>query len=147
MVQQSPARAGAEHNAQTPSSIGGHYRTSSLPQNLMSPVNPQGSLPGQAGSPVSMVQPFSPPAASGTIPGQQPNSKSEQLRGHAAAQHVLGPLYNSPVIPTLLAQAPETGEVEFGVIKETMQQYPETQQDFARLMHVLQSRLSSRPGK
>jgi SPOC domain/Transcription factor S-II (TFIIS), central domain len=134
-----PAQPGrqVDGNAASPNA-GSHYRTPSIPQTLMSPVNPQSGIPGQAGSPAGLPQPFSP------LQGQPPNSPPDQLRGHAAAQHVLGSLYQSPVVPQLLQQAPNTGEVEFTVVKEAMQHDPETRNDLSRLMSALQTRLAAR---
>ncbi|MCJ1446571.1 MAG: hypothetical protein MMC23_007076 [Stictis urceolatum] len=102
----------------------------------MSPAQaPGGFTPGQGPAPA-----FSPqPSQSGFQPPPTPNNDSAaNLTGWEAAHQILGPdLAGSPVISTLLQQAPGTGVSEFKAIKGIMERVPQARVDMTQLTDAL----------
>ncbi|MCJ1380104.1 hypothetical protein MMC17_003207 [Xylographa soralifera] len=119
--------------------VPGQYRNASLsnPGAQMSPGGAYGNI--SYGSPGQQQQPF-------TIP-QQPYSPAYNISsnganptGMDAARQVLGDMANAPVVSELLSQAPGTGLVEFGHIKEVMESVPACHNNFEMFMGLLAAR-------
>ncbi|MCJ1474219.1 hypothetical protein MMC13_002877 [Lambiella insularis] len=109
----------------------GQYRTPSLGHGgaQISPIGPYGGP--SFGSPAQQQQPYSP---------VYNNANSGPPTGIEAARQVLGNLANAPVVRELLSQAPGTGVVEFGHIKEVLETVPACQTNFDMLMGLLAAR-------
>ena len=126
------------------------YRTPSIPHAgaQMSPIGTYGG--SSYGSPVpanhsmQQQQPYS-PAYNNTTSSNNNMSTSEVPKGMDAARQVLGDMANVPAVGELLSQAPATGVVEFGIIKECFESVPACRGDFNMLMALLTARTQQGP--
>lgn len=126
----------------------GQYRPPypmSNPGPHMSPVAPYSSAPAY-GSPAQPQQPFSPPQPQNHNPYSNLPQPNMNLRGIEAARLQLGDMANCPAVDDLLAQAPNTGVVEFGFIKEVFDDVPASRNNFSMLMDLLTMRSQQQQG-
>ena len=114
---------------------------------------------GHPGSHMSPLQPYTGTASYGSpaqhqqsfMPPQQQHSYSPPPYtgnpvGIDAARQVLGDMANSPAVGELLSQAPNTGVVEFGIIKEFFESVPACRNDFGMLMGLLKMKSQQNGG-
>ena len=111
------------------------YRAHSISQGpQMSPLAPQGLEPYGA----------SPATQHGfATPQAPPPQRPQDLQGLDAARHVLGEYVTTPVVRHLLETSPNTGVVEFGVVREIFEQLPASRTDVGVLMGALTARLNA----
>ncbi|MCJ1400579.1 hypothetical protein MMC11_003785 [Xylographa trunciseda] len=116
------------------------YRNPALPNTgtQMSPISGYGNV--SYGSPghqqqqpfITQQRPYS--------PAYNISSNGANPTGMEAARQVLGDMANAPVVSELLSQAPGTGLVEFGHIKEVMESVPACHDNFEMFMGLLAAR-------
>ncbi|MCJ1237748.1 hypothetical protein MMC14_005735 [Varicellaria rhodocarpa] len=109
----------------------------SFPGPHMSPVTPYTASSYGNPFPTGLLQGFSP-----TFNG----STSSNPTGIEAARQVLGGMAGLPVIAELLAQAPNAGVVEFGIIKEVFDSVPASRNNIDMLMTLLTTKLQRGQG-
>ena len=116
------------------------YRNPSLSNSgaQISPIGPYGNV--SHGSPGGQQQqPFMIPQQPYS-PAYNISSNGNNPTGIEAARQVLGDMANAPVVSELLSQAPGTGLVEFGHIKEVMESVPACHNNFEMFMGLLAAR-------
>ncbi|MCJ1282422.1 hypothetical protein MMC26_001745 [Xylographa opegraphella] len=119
--------------------VPGQYRNPSLSNAgaQMSPVSAYGNV--SYGSPAQHQQPFTTPQRPYS-PAYNISSNGANPTGMEAARQVLGDMAGAPVVSELLSQAPGTGLVEFGHIKEVMESVPACHNNFEMFMGLLAAR-------
>ena len=122
-----------------------HQQRPSMSQSgaQMSPLAPYAG--GPYGSPAQQQPGFVPPPQQQQQNYHQPYNNGSPPTGIDAARQVLGDLANSASITELLAQAPGTSLVEFGIIKEVLESVPGSRGDFSMLTGLLQAKSQQRP--
>ena len=119
--------------------VPGQYRHPSL-SNAGAQMSPGGAYGNISyGSPAQQQQPFPTPQRPYSPP-YNISSNGANPTGMDAARQVLGEMANAPVISELLSQAPGTGVVEFGHIKEVMESVPACHNNFEMFMGLLAAR-------
>ncbi|KAL9121875.1 MAG: hypothetical protein Q9187_001570 [Circinaria calcarea] len=117
------------------------------PGSHTSPAGPYSGAPAPSyGSPAQPQQPFAAPQPQNHNPYPNPPQPNMNLRGIEAARLQLGDMANCPAVNDLLAQAPNTGVVEFGFIKEVFDSVPASRNDFSMLMGLLTMRSQQQQG-
>ena len=112
---------------------------------------PRMSFPGPHMSPVTpyTASSYGNPFPTGNLQGFSPTfngNNSSNPTGIEAARQVLGGMAGLPVIAELLAQAPNAGVVEFGIIKEVFDSVPASRNNIEMLMRLLTNKLQQGQG-
>ena len=127
---------GVNNHGPGPSPMSQHPGFQTSPTQGM-PYPTQQHLPLYANSPTQAQHAYMPPH-----PQQhQTPYPSQQLTGMDAARHVLGDQANSPVVSQLLADRPNFGVGEFGILREFFTSVPATKTDYNLLKGMLSVRL------
>ena len=127
----SPVTNHVPHQYQTPVPVG-------QPGMNMSPPPPYsvGSYQPAYGSPSQPQQGFAPVPQP---PAMQAFNSSASV-GIEAARKVLGDMASAPAVSELLSIAPNTGEGEFGVIRDVFDSVPACRNDFTMLTGILNAK-------
>ncbi|MCJ1387658.1 hypothetical protein MMC18_000501 [Xylographa bjoerkii] len=125
--------------------VPGQYRNPSL-SNAGAQISPTGAYGNVSyGSPGQQQQSFMTPQQPYS-PAYNIGSNGPNPTGLDAARQVLGDMANAPVVSELLSQAPGTGLVEFGHIKEVMESVPACHNNFEMFMGLLAARTQQGSG-
>ena len=118
----------------------------SVPSSSVPPTQRTQQSPRQDGSvPLSaipygqhQIAPGHPSTEGPQLPS--PSPIQYQVPAAAAAAHVLGPMANAPAVQQLIAQVPNAGAIEMGVVKEIILENGMAAQDLQVLTKMLQDR-------
>ena len=127
--------AGAAASPGTPAQHTGAFPTAPTPlgpQPSPAPGYPGSSIPhAYNGSPAPPLPTYMPP------PNMYQQPAPTGPVGIEAARQALGDLADAPSVGELIKQAPNTGVLEFGVIREVLESIPPTRNDFQMLTDML----------
>ena len=121
-----------------PHPLGAHqgFQNSPTPAMPFHPSNqPSQHLPPYSSSPSQTQHPYMPPHPNPQQ--QQQQNANTGATGMSAARQVLGPLADAPSIGALLAESPNVGVPEFGLIADFFTKVPATQNDYNLLKGML----------